>query len=164
MVMTSLFNGDDVAASEPAVHVLVGQLRLDGCSPGPPRLPLSRSGPWGRCAMLAWAARPSDTYPSARRVRFSFSAISTSRRSASERDGASGCLSAHASTSSFSAGESRIGIVSPYLRPAGRPLFLCTLFSCFGMIFRVHRMQAGDKAATSPPALTQATEVTHGPG
>jgi hypothetical protein len=25
-------------------------------------------------------------------------------------------------------------------------------------------LQAGDKAATSPPALTQAKEVTHGPG
>src|SRR5262249_49014854 len=99
------------------------------------------------------------------RRRFSLaSASSPSRRSASDRDGASGCLSAHASTSSFSAEESRIGIVSPYLRPGGLPLFLCTLFSCFGIIFRVHKMQAGDKAATSPPALTQATEVSHGSG
>jgi len=32
------------------------------------------------------------------------------------------------------------------------------------MISRVNKMQAGDKAATSPPALTQATEVTPGPG
>jgi hypothetical protein len=42
-----------------------------------------------------------------------FRPSSTSRRSASERDGLSGCLRAHASTLSLSAGESRIGIVSP---------------------------------------------------
>jgi hypothetical protein len=42
-----------------------------------------------------------------------FRPSSTSRRSASERDGLSGCLRAHASTLSLSAGENRIGIVSP---------------------------------------------------
>ena len=42
-----------------------------------------------------------------------FRPSSTSRRSASERDGLSGCLRAHASTLSLSAGETRIGIVSP---------------------------------------------------
>jgi hypothetical protein len=71
--------------------------------------------------------------------RLDFKAFSTSRRSASDRDGASGCLSAHAWTFSLSAGESRIGIVSPYLRPAGRPRFLCTVFSCFAMIIGVHK-------------------------
>jgi hypothetical protein len=49
----------------------------------------------------------------ASQIRFDFSAISTNRRSASDRDGASGCFLAHASTFSLSAGESRIGIVSP---------------------------------------------------
>jgi hypothetical protein len=48
-----------------------------------------------------------------RRLVVTFSASSMSRRSASERDGLSGCLRVHASTLSFSAGESRIGIVSP---------------------------------------------------
>jgi hypothetical protein len=48
-----------------------------------------------------------------RRLFVTFSASSMSRRSASERDGLSGCLRIHASTLSLSAGESRIGIVSP---------------------------------------------------
>jgi hypothetical protein len=48
-----------------------------------------------------------------RRLFVKFSASSMSRRSASERDGLSGCFRVQASTLSFSAGESRIGIVSP---------------------------------------------------
>ena len=118
--------------------------------------------------VLSVFASRTQTKRFAAQVDFRFRPILTSRRSASDRDGVSGCLPAHASISSLSAGESRIGIVSPKLRPADRPLFLCTLFSCFAMIFRVHeivhKMQAGDKAATSPPALTQATEVSHGSG
>jgi hypothetical protein len=56
------------------------------------------------------AQLPTENYC---RLFFKLSASSTSRRSASERDGLSGCLSAHASTLSLSAGERRIGIVSP---------------------------------------------------
>ena len=96
--------------------------------------------PRNRCPLRYW-----NTHPSARLVRFNFSAISTSRRSASEREGLSGCFSVHASTLSLSAEESRTGIVSPYLRPGGLPLFLCTLFSCFGTISCVQKMQAGDR-------------------
>src|SRR5262249_16420487 len=127
---------------------------IDDCSPGPgPKLPfLSKPAvawqnlndepacPRNRCPLRYW-----NTHPSARLVRFNFSAISTSRRSASEREGLSGCFSVHASTLSLSAEESRTGIVSPYLRPGGLPLFLCTLFSCFGIISCVQKMQAGDR-------------------
>jgi YqaJ-like viral recombinase domain len=48
-----------------------------------------------------------------RRLFFKFNANAISRRSASERDGLSGCFAAHPSTLSLSAGDSLIGIVSP---------------------------------------------------
>ena len=103
--------------------------------------------------VLSVFASRTQTKRFAAQVDFRFRPILTSRRSASDRDGVSGCLPAHASISSLSAGESRIGIVSPKLRPAGRPLFLCTLFSCFAMIIRVRKnagRRRGGNLVTDP--------------
>jgi hypothetical protein len=62
------------------------------------------------------------------------SPISTSRRTASERE--TSCDFAHASILVTAAGSNRMGIVSLYFTPAGRPLdFLCTVFDCFAILF-----------------------------
>ena len=68
-----------------------------------------------------------DTYPSARLVRFNFSAISTSRRSASEREGLSGWRLAQASTSAVNAGGARKASIGSLPVP-GRPRFLGITF------------------------------------
>jgi hypothetical protein len=50
--------------------------------------------------------------------------------------------SAHLSIAAIISLVSLTGIVSPYTRPGGRPLdFLCTLFSCFAMIFRSSKQE-----------------------
>jgi hypothetical protein len=68
-----------------------------------------------------------NTYPSARQVRFNFSAISTNRRSASEREGLSGWRLAHASTSAVNAGGARKASIGS-LPVLGRPRFLGITF------------------------------------
>src|SRR5438876_5655204 len=63
----------------------------------------------------------------ATQVRFNFSAISTSRRSASEREGLSGWRFAHASTSAVNAGGARKASIGS-LPDLGRPRFLGITF------------------------------------
>jgi hypothetical protein len=63
----------------------------------------------------------------AAQVRFNFSAISTRRRSASERDGLSGWRLAHASTSAVNSGGARNASIGS-LPVAGRPRFLGITF------------------------------------
>jgi hypothetical protein len=55
--------------------------------------------------------------------------------------------SAHLSIAAIISRVSLTGIVSPYRRPGGRPRdFLCTLFSCFGIISGVHENPADGKS------------------
>src|SRR5262245_17649133 len=68
-----------------------------------------------------------NTHPSARLVRFNFSAISTSRRSASEREWLSGWRLAQASTSAVNAGGARKASIGSLPVP-GRPRFLGITF------------------------------------
>ena len=83
---------------------------------------IHESGAWGtrkiRCSP-AGAARPQTP--------LNFSAISMSRRSASDRDGRSGWRFAHASTSAVSAGGAR-KVSMGSLPVAGRPRFLGITF------------------------------------
>jgi YqaJ-like viral recombinase domain len=67
----------------------------------------------GPAEMRSWPNYLLRCWQNYRRLFFKFNASSRSRRSASEREGLSGCFSAHLSTLSLSAGESLIGIVSP---------------------------------------------------
>ena len=78
--------------------------------------------PRNRCPLRYW-----NTHPSARLVRFNFSAISTSRRSASEREGLSGWRLAQASTSAVNAGGARKASIGSLPVP-GRPRFLGITF------------------------------------
>ena len=114
----------------------IARLRSTIVPPGPgPKLPfLSKQAvawqnlndepacPRNRCPLRYW-----NTHPSARLVRFNFSAISTSRRSASEREGLSGWRLAQASTSAVNAGGARKANIGSLPVP-GRPRFLGITF------------------------------------
>src|SRR5262249_32061903 len=78
--------------------------------------------PRNRCPLRYW-----NPHPSARQVRFNLSAISTNRRSASEREGLSGWRLAHASTSAVNAGGARKASIGSLPVP-GRPRFLGITF------------------------------------
>lgn len=80
---------------------------------------------------------------------FVFSPSSTRRRMASERE--TSCFFDHEFNVVIVSRSKRVGIVSPYLMPGGRPsLFLCTVLSCLVMTIRVHEKQAEGKGKLPP--------------
>jgi len=83
-------------------------------------------------------------------LRSNFSAISTSRRSASEREGLSGWRLAHASTSAVNAGGARKASIGS-LPVAGRPRFLGITFllDIFPMAGYYLNLRADAKRQTS---------------
>jgi hypothetical protein len=96
------------------------------------------------------------------RFDLAFSANSTSWRIASEREGLCGCCFAQASMADLSAGESRIADTGS-CPVAGRPRFFRTTGIDLVAII-VLRKSEPVRSANFSPALTQATEVSHGPG
>ena len=96
------------------------------------------------------------------RFDLALSANSTSWRIASEREGLSGCCFAQFSISNLSARESRIADTGS-CPVAGRPRFFRTTGIDFLAII-VLRKSEPVRSANFSPALTQATEVTHGSG
>src|SRR5262249_7909175 len=96
-----------------------------------------------------------------------FAANSTSRLIASARDGRSVWRRRQSSTVRKNCSDTRIWNGRSWVRPGGRPRgrWLLAIFCIdnqylIGDIYCAGRWQA----ANSPPALTQATEVPHGPG
>jgi hypothetical protein len=96
------------------------------------------------------------------RFDLALSANSTSWRIASEREGLSGCCFAQVSIADLSAGERRIADTGS-CPVAGRPRFFRTTGIDFLAII-VLRKSEPVRSANFSPALTQATEVPHGPG
>src|SRR6516225_1996676 len=114
--------------------------------------------PRNRCPLRYW-----NTHSSTRLVRFNFSAISTSRRIASEREGLSGCCLAQSSICDLSAGDSRTAVTGSW-PVGGRPrLFFRNTGIDFGINLYYVKTSRWE-GTSSPPALTQAAEVSHGPG
>jgi hypothetical protein len=105
------------------------------------------------------------SYRSLRRLSLVFNAISIIRRIASDRDGWSGCCLAHSSTRAVSAGGIRKAVTGS-CPVAGRPPRRFCFTFCLTAIWGLCNTfwQADGEGATSPPALTQATEMSHGPG
>jgi NAD(P)-dependent dehydrogenase (short-subunit alcohol dehydrogenase family) len=98
--------------------------------------------------------------------RFSLiNAISIIRRIASDRDGWSGCCFAHSSTRAVSAGGIRKAVTGSCPVAGLPPRRFCFTF-CLTVIWVcvIHFGRPMARLATSPPALTQATEMSHGPG
>src|SRR2546430_3172212 len=90
------------------------------------------------------------------------SASSTKRRIASEREGWSGCCLAQSWIRDLSAGDSRTAVTGSW-PVGGRP----RLFRNTGIDFCINLYYVKSEpmgSSSFPPALTQATEVTHGPG
>jgi hypothetical protein len=125
-------------------------------------MPRTDEGDPSKCAGKATQSFGSYLSPLCCPLTLIFSAISISRRIASEREGLSFCCLAQLSISDLSAAESRSAEtgVSPV---RGRPRF----FRTTGIDFRILLYYVKGKPVESgnfPPALTQATEVSHGPG
>jgi hypothetical protein len=90
------------------------------------------------------------------------SACSTKRRIASEREGLSGCCLAQSAIFDLSAAERRTAVTGSW-PVGGRPLFFRNTGIDFGInLYYVKSEPMG--SSSFPPALTQATEVTHGSG
>jgi hypothetical protein len=97
-----------------------------------------------------------------RRFALAASASSTRRRMASDREGLSGCRLAQSSIRDLSAGDSRIAVTGSW-PVAGRPRFFGSTGIDFGInLYYVRSEPMG--SSSFPPALTQATEETHGSG
>src|SRR6516164_490147 len=84
---------------------------------------------------------------------------------ASDLEGRSDCCLAHSSTRAVSAGDIR-NAVTGSCPVAGRPPRRFCFTFCLTAILGLCNTfwQADSEGATSPPTLTQATEMSHGPG
>jgi NAD(P)-dependent dehydrogenase (short-subunit alcohol dehydrogenase family) len=126
---------------------------------------LHGTGVTANCLHPGFVATISIRY-SYRLRRFSLiNAISIIRRIASDRDGWSGCCFAHSSTRAVSAGGIRKAVTGS-CPVAGRPPRRFCFTFCLTVIWVcvIHFGRPMARVATSPPALTQAAEMSHGPG